>query len=124
MHVEPTDGCWPRPTADNRVKHYYKLVRDRILEILEQKGLEYVSDIIVNDEEFAAYLDQKLEEETKEYLVSREPEKLADILEVIHAIAKTQGLTFDDLEALRMQKREVRGGFDARYFLYWARGDQ
>jgi predicted house-cleaning noncanonical NTP pyrophosphatase (MazG superfamily) len=64
--------------------------------------------------EYRELLTEKLSEETEEYLESREPEELADILEVVLALAREVGLSPQALEELRREKAQVRGGFDNR----------
>ena len=59
----------------------------------------------------------KLDEETREFLAERTAEELADILEVVYALAEDAGLTPDGLEAIRLEKRFARGGFSQRLFL-------
>lgn len=43
--------------------------------------------------------------------------ELADVLEVIHAIAETNGITFEELDKMRLDKREKRGGFSKMIYL-------
>jgi predicted house-cleaning noncanonical NTP pyrophosphatase (MazG superfamily) len=93
-----------------------KLVRDRIPEIIERKGGEAVTSIL-SDGEFSAELEKKLLEEVTEFQNDKTIEELADIVEVIHAIAKTMGKSFSDIENLRIKKRRERGGFDKKIFL-------
>ena len=95
---------------------YNKLVRDRIPEIIEKKGGTCPTRIL-SDEEYAQQLDQKLGEELAEYLASHESEELADLLEVIYACAATQNLTPADLERIRADKAEARGGFAQKILL-------
>lgn len=95
---------------------YNKLVRDRIPEIIEQKGGACKTRIL-SDEEYAQKLDQKLGEELAEYLESHSPEELADLLEVIYACAALQDLSPADLEQIRTQKAEKRGGFKNKILL-------
>ena len=42
---------------------------------------------------------------------------MADLLELIHAAAKYQGVTVEELEAVRAEKVAKRGGFEERIFL-------
>jgi len=56
-------------------------------------------------------LRHKLTEEVDEFLMSQDPEELADILEVLYALADCLGLDAAGLEALRREKAERRGGF-------------
>lgn len=95
---------------------YNKLVRDRIPEIIRSKGGTCETRIL-SDEEYVQKLDQKLGEELAEYLASHDPEELADLLEVMFACAATQGLCPADLEAIRAQKAEQRGGFAEKILL-------
>jgi predicted house-cleaning noncanonical NTP pyrophosphatase (MazG superfamily) len=43
--------------------------------------------------------------------------ELADILEVVYALALSERLTPFELDATRQTKRSERGGFDRRLFL-------
>lgn len=95
---------------------YNKLVRDRIPEIICQKGGECTTRIL-SDQEYKDALDKKLGEELAEYLDSHSPEELADLLEVIYACAALQDLSPADLERIRAQKAEKRGGFAEKILL-------
>ena len=59
----------------------------------------------------------KLDEECAEYHSDRNLEELADILEVVYAIAEAKGCSVESLEALRREKAAKRGGFKERIFL-------
>jgi len=95
-----------------------KLVRDKIPQIIRAKGLEpviYVADA----DEYASRLRDKLTEEVNEFLGSdSDPEELADILEVVYALARQAGTDPQQLEKLRAAKADERGGFDDR--IIWA----
>lgn len=93
-----------------------KLVRDRIPEIIAAAG--HTADVRTLDAaEFHDRLIAKLAEETAEYATDRSPDELADILEVVAALAATHGLTWGSLLAIRDRKRRDRGGFDRRLLL-------
>ncbi|MBI9047649.1 MAG: nucleoside triphosphate pyrophosphohydrolase [Anaerolineaceae bacterium] len=102
-------------------KHYNKLIRDRIPEIIEATGKEYTVRTL-DEEEYLKALQEKLQEELNEYFESNEVEELADILEIIHAILDYQGMRFEELEEMRVKKQEKRGGFKERLFLIKVRG--
>jgi predicted house-cleaning noncanonical NTP pyrophosphatase (MazG superfamily) len=93
-----------------------KLVRDRIPEIIRESGGDPRMRRLDGDA-FREALCAKLTEETGEFLDTRAPEELADILEVVYALVDQAGLTPDVLEAIRLEKRAARGGFDRRLFL-------
>ena len=73
---------------------YNKLVRDKIPQIIEQTGKEFHTRTL-NEEEYIVELKKKLNEEISEYQNSRNNEEameeLADVLEVIHSLAKIHG---------------------------------
>jgi predicted house-cleaning noncanonical NTP pyrophosphatase (MazG superfamily) len=91
-----------------------KLVRDKIPQIIRSKGLEPVIYTAGNDE-YDTRLRDKLREEVEEFIASdSDPEELADVLEVVYALAERAGTDRQQLEKLRMAKAEERGGFSDR----------
>ena len=93
-----------------------KLVRDRIPEIIKASGKTCITEVLPNDAYIQA-LDAKLSEELTEYQQSKSLEELADLLEVMGAVVKARGYTWDDLTRVRKEKRARRGAFDQRIFL-------
>ena len=93
-----------------------KLVRDRIPEIIEASGRTCVV-VTLPDDAYIRALDAKLNEELAEYQQSKSLEELADLLEVMGAVVKARGYTWDDLTRVRKEKRAARGAFDKRIFL-------
>lgn len=89
---------------------YCKLVRDNIPEIIEKSGKHAITETL-SDKDYEIFLERKLDEEVNEYHESKDPEELADILEVIIALAKIKGCNFSDLVNLQTQKAEDKGGF-------------
>jgi predicted house-cleaning noncanonical NTP pyrophosphatase (MazG superfamily) len=88
-----------------------KLVRDKIPQIIRSKGQEPVV-YKASAEEYKIRLRDKLREEVEEYLASdNDREELADILEVLYALARQAGTDQQQLEKLRVAKAEKRGGF-------------
>lgn len=98
-----------------------KLVRDRIPEIIRGTGEEPVVHV-ADDAEYRRLLRAKLSEEVGEFLDADGQtdalEELADVLEVVHALAADLGAAAAHLEALRAAKAEQRGGFNDR--IVWA----
>ena len=95
---------------------YNKLVRDRIPEIIEVHGETPIVRVLEQDE-YTRALRQKLGEEVAEFLESGDAEELADIMEVVLALASAGGTSHEQLESIRLAKREARGGFEKRLFL-------
>lgn len=119
--VAPEFSSYYRPRQKGvdtmaRVIKYNKLVRDRIPEIIENSGKKCVVSVLSQDD-YIKMLDAKLQEELTEYLESKSLEELADLLEVMGAVVKARGYTWDELTRLRKAKREKRGGFEKRLLL-------
>lgn len=95
---------------------YYKLVRDKIPQIIEKDGKRALIEVL-DDESFETFLERKLDEEVKEYHESKDAEELADILEVLITLAKLKGLTFADLMDLQTKKAVKKGSFSKKILL-------
>ncbi|MDP8236274.1 MAG: nucleoside triphosphate pyrophosphohydrolase [Candidatus Erginobacter occultus] len=94
-----------------------KLVRDRIPEIIAADRGAKPSFRVAPVSEYRELLAEKLREETAEYLESRKPEELADILEVVFALGREAGLGAGDIERIRREKALERGGFAGRIIM-------
>lgn len=97
-------------------KIYDKLVRDKIPEIIMKSGKTCLVEVLDNDK-YVDLLDKKLFEEMLEYYQDKSVEELADIVEVIYAIAKSRGLSVEEFEKIRNKKADERGGFDKKILL-------
>jgi 8-oxo-dGTP diphosphatase len=93
-----------------------KLVRDKIIDIIKANN-ESAIYTIASETEYKRRLQQKLMEEVYEYLESEDPEELADVLEIVNALAATHKTTREDLYKLQQKKRDQRGGFEKRIVL-------
>lgn len=96
-----------------------KLIRDHLPAMMRADGLA-VFDRRLDDAEYAQALREKLIEEAHEAREAASSAELtgelADVLEVIHAMAAAHGLSMSEVEAKRQAKRAERGGFDDRVF--------
>lgn len=97
------------------MKIYNKLVRDNIPVIISNAGKEPIT-YILDEETYKAELVKKLHEEVAEFIQDRTVEELADILEVVYALAQCQNITPEKLEELRMLKAAKNGAFKQRIF--------
>ena len=93
-----------------------KLIRDNIPNIIEQSNKRCDVEVL-DDDRYLQYLDKKLNEELAEYQESKSVEELADLLEVIYAVAKQKGISAAELERIRLEKAEHRGAFDKKLLL-------
>ena len=99
---------------------YNKLVRDHIPDIIQKNGKHCITKIL-NHEEYIVELKKKSMEEIEEYMNAdtndHALEELADVLEIIQALAICHGASIEKVEEIRKQKSEERGGFEQRIFL-------
>lgn len=95
---------------------FNKLVRDKIPQKIQDNG-EVAKTEILNDERFLQELHKKLFEETEEFVEEDSVEELADLMEVIYAIARLRGIDMKYVEKIRQEKAQKRGAFEKRIFL-------
>lgn len=103
-----------------------KLVRDRIPDIIAAKG-ERAETRILPDDEYAAALKEKLAEEAQEVARATAREdvtrELADVLEVVRAIATVHGIPPTEIEAVRRERARTRGAFRRKILLVATEGE-
>lgn len=102
------------------MKEYNKLVRDKIPELLTGKMIPFETHI-ADDDEFRVKLNEKLIEESQEFLDAKTDEEakqeMADIFEVIDTIFALRGWSREDIQHIQGKKYEDRGGFVKRIIL-------
>jgi len=95
---------------------YNKLIRDHIPAIIIAKGGQPKTHV-ASQEEYAIKLKEKLSEEVREYLQEGNIEELADVMEVVHALAELGGVDAKRIEEIRQAKAGERGGFTKHLIL-------
>lgn len=99
---------------------YNKLVRDLIPQVIENSGSRF-STRILDKSEHLTEVKNKFYEEMKEFEATDNRkdalEELADILELIHAALPIFEATYEELEQIRIAKKEKRGGFNDGVYL-------
>ncbi|MYL48293.1 phosphoribosyl-ATP pyrophosphohydrolase [Halobacillus litoralis] len=99
---------------------YNKLVRDLIPQIIEKQGKDLEAQIL-SEEEYYIELRKKIQEEVNEYLEAESDvdavEELADVLELVRALARQHGSTIEEVGKVRKEKAENKGSFDEKFFL-------
>ena len=88
---------------------YDKLVRDKIPEIIH-KGGKSVCFRVLSEIEKIEYLEKKLDEEVAEFHKSKDPEELADILEVVTALCNAYS-SYEKVKIKQIDKALSCGGF-------------
>jgi len=102
-------------------QEHNKLVRDLIPEIIERNGDKAVVHVL-DDEKFKKELLKKLVEESKEVLeadTNKEEMKkeIGDVLEVLDSIFDSFQLNKTEIERIKNNRKEKRGGFERQIFL-------
>lgn len=98
------------------MKIYNKLVRDNIPDIISAQG-KSCDFRMLTDTEYLKALNDKLDEEIAEYRLSGGVEELADLLEVIYAIAIAKGCPTQRLNTIRQDKAAEKGRFNKKIML-------
>ena len=93
-----------------------KLIRDKAADIMRGLGI-IVHDRVMDHQEKVGRLKEKLVEEAGEVMNEANTteefcEELADVLEVISALATTIGITTEQIEKARQEKYAIKGGFE------------
>lgn len=95
---------------------YNKLIRDKVPNYIEESGKNHVTRVL-EEKEYIENLNQKLQEELNEYYENEEVEELADLVELVYSIIQYKGVSIEEFEKIRLQKKYKRGGFDKRLLL-------
>lgn len=95
---------------------YNKLVRDNIPEIIRSQG-ETPVFCALDSKRYSTQLRKKLKEEVREYLMSEELEELADIIEVVEALANHKGSSLEKVLEIKEKKANKNGKFERKFFL-------
>jgi predicted house-cleaning noncanonical NTP pyrophosphatase (MazG superfamily) len=99
---------------------YNKLIRDHIPEVIVASNRIAVIKTLT-DSDYIVEVKKKLYEELTEYESATNDrdalEELADILEVVYALANTHGSSKEQLEEIRREKARKLGSFSKKLFL-------
>ncbi len=108
-----------RATDSTDFRRTKKLVRDKIPSLIISEGRN-PKVVELSGRKLILALNEKLIEEHEEYIAEHDKEKsvgeLADMLEVIFALAKQKGYNREKLLAATRSKREKNGGFGKGFF--------
>ncbi|MBI2344564.1 nucleoside triphosphate pyrophosphohydrolase [Candidatus Dependentiae bacterium] len=100
-----------------------KLVRDKIIKIMEDKGSKLYA-YKLNDQDFLKQLKLKLLEEATEVSKAQTEQELltelADVQEIIYTLLKFHNFTEKNLTAVREKKLEEKGGYQEKIFVTFA----
>ena len=112
-------------------RNHNKLVRDRIPDILNERGIAYGAHLLTSHEEMLVAIFDKVQEELDELHAAAldstvddpDPghvlEELVDLTETVDALRVILGVDVDTLGDAMIAKRAERGGFEKGIFLDW-----
>lgn len=95
---------------------YNQLVKDNVPKILKEKGSKPHTRTL-NDEEYISELEISLDEYVARYTETGGMNELADIVELVYAIAKVKGYDQNKFNALLADRKKKYGGYDKRTYL-------
>jgi len=97
-----------------RKYQFDKLIRSKIPARMEDEGVS-VNRNSLSKSEYLSELKKKILEEAQEVHDAESKEdlitELADVMEVIHAIADANAISLTDIENAQLEKREINGHF-------------
>lgn len=104
-------------------QQYNKLVRDKITEIIAKNGKEFHTRTL-DDAEYKKALLEKLVEESREAAGAQDDPKeltkeIGDVRELLAAAIDAFGLDENEIERVRKERKQSRGGFEKKLFLEW-----
>lgn len=96
-----------------------KLIRDKLPDILQAKGITLHNRTMTN-EEFILSLKNKLIEEAEEVNQARNldelTEELADVLEIFQTLSQVTGISLQEIERKCKEKKDRKGGFEKKVY--------
>ena len=105
---------------------YNKLIRDKIPEVIKNRGSEFETREL-SDAEFEKELLKKVSEEAQEVSSAGTREdivrEIADVIDVIEEIKELKQISVNDIETARKAMFDKKGGFKKRLFLIWSADD-
>ena len=103
-----------------KIKKYNKLIRDRILEIIQAAGENPFSRVL-NKKEYIKELKRKILEEAEELISAKNKKEIineiVDIQELLDVIISEIGLTKSQIKQQQKIKNRKKGGFKKKLFL-------
>jgi predicted house-cleaning noncanonical NTP pyrophosphatase (MazG superfamily) len=99
---------------------FNKLIRDKLLLVIQNKGVE-VEHRVLDSDEYISALKDKLLEEVKELCTAKSKlelkEEIADVLEVIYSLCSGENIDLNEIEEIRLKKLSTNGGFSNKIFI-------
>ena len=101
---------------------FNKLIRSKLPDRMIKEGV-VINSQKLEIQEYIAQLKQKIIEEANEVSETNSREdliiELADVLEVIYAIAEATSISQVEIEQARIEKREINGHFKPEHYIHY-----
>ncbi len=101
---------------------FNKLIRSKLPARMIEEGV-VVNTQKLEVQEYIIQLKQKIIEEAKEVSEAESREELitelADVLEVIYALAEATAISEAEIEQARIEKREINGHFKPEHYIHY-----
>ena len=111
-----------KTTTEMRKYPFNKLIRSKIPARMIEEGV-VINAQKLEIQEYIAQLKQKIIEEAIEVSETNSREdliiELADVLEVIYAIAEATSISQVEIEQARIEKREINGHFKPEHYIHY-----
>jgi diadenosine tetraphosphate (Ap4A) HIT family hydrolase/predicted house-cleaning noncanonical NTP pyrophosphatase (MazG superfamily) len=96
-----------------------KLIRDKLPKILRENGI-IVHEKTLEEIEFVQELKNKLQEESEEVKHTQNQkeltEELANVLEVVYNLSNHSGISLEQIEKVRLEKKKLKGSFSNKVY--------
>jgi predicted house-cleaning noncanonical NTP pyrophosphatase (MazG superfamily) len=96
-----------------------KLIRDKLAELPEMKGVQ-----TLNDSDYQSELKKKVLEEAQEISSSQSledvREEIADMMEVLESLMNSYNISKEQVLQIQKEKRQAKGGFEKRLYVDYA----
>lgn len=95
-------------------------IYSNLSEKAEKKLMEQIEENVLRLEQFPYSCSEvrvKPHKEVNEYLADYSVEEMADVMEVIYAMLDYRGMKMEDVEKVRIEKRNRKGAFKNKVFL-------
>lgn len=103
------------------MKELNKLVRDKVPNLVTKDGGSYTLKLL-SPLEHQHEITNKLVEELSEYRAAETKdeaiEELVDMVELIHAALTLHGVSIEEFEQIREEKKKKKGGFEKGIYLH------
>jgi len=94
-----------------------KLVRNKEPNVIKANGQKPKVKKLKEDAEYFDALREKISEVAREFSAQRQPDSLAELLQLIDDTAKAMGTSVAEIKKIKAAVKKEKGGYSGRKFL-------